>query len=384
MEVHMGRKTFSIVIALLCTLALPGRAEKLVPEPPFGSLEQYYKHLYFTSQGLGYVLSERALLRTTDFGGTWVVLLDRQQDRIGGFRQVFFVDADTLYVHTAADAFLRTTDRGNTFRAATSEVPTIDEPQKKVPVGWGFFFLDALRGWSLARDLFVITKDGGETWGRVPVSLSQLNEPTRLWFFDVHRGIGVGGRQVVRTTDGGLNWDPVAASPWVDDVRCIASGFCASPGPDVATVYVTNDAGETWRRVETGLDPERDKLHDFQVIGVGDVVLVGSHNDVRPSELREKRGGTTYVRRGPPDRGLLLRWTGGTWQRREYPEVETFWAIYYVDQNEVWASADGNGILHSTDGAQTWTFVPDYYRQIAALTPSRTPFVFPTPSPPSP
>ena len=45
------------------------------------------------------------------------------------------------------------------------------------------------------------------------------------------------------------------------------------------------------------------------------------------------------------------------------------------------ASADLNGLLHSTDGARTWTFVPDYYRQAAALTPAPTPLFIVTPPP---
>jgi hypothetical protein len=43
--------------------------------------------------------------------------------------------------------------------------------------------------------------------------------------------------------------------------------------------------------------------------------------------------------------------------------------------------SDFSNIFRTIDGGQTWTTVQDYFRQIAALTPSPTPFVFPTPSP---
>ncbi|MFQ5666071.1 MAG: hypothetical protein ACE5I7_06520, partial [Candidatus Binatia bacterium] len=74
-----------------------------------------------------------------------------------------------------------------------------------------------------------------------------------------------------------------------------------------------------------------------------------------------------------------LRWNGSTWQRTDYPNIGRFWAIHYVTPTEVWASADTNGILHSTDGGRTWTFVPDYYRQAAARMPRPTPFYPPPP-----
>jgi hypothetical protein len=92
-------------------------------------------------------------------------------------------------------------------------------------------------------------------------------------------------------------------------------------------------------------------------------------------------GTGTPIPAPPPRRAFLVKWDGNTWQRTEYPDIEGFWTIHYVTPTEAWASADENGILHSTDGGQTWTFVPDYYRQIAALTPSPAPFVFPTPAP---
>jgi photosystem II stability/assembly factor-like uncharacterized protein len=141
--------------------------------------------------------------------------------------------------------------------------------------------------------------------------------------------------------------------------------------------YVTTDGGLTWQTTPTGLDPEKDDLNDLQAIAVNDAVLVGSHFDQTVAELRERVGTGTRVRARAPSRGLLLRWNGSTWQRTEYPEFRQFWTIHYVNANDVWASADTNGLIRSSDGGRTWTFVPDYYHQMAALTPTRPPFVPP-------
>ncbi len=131
-----------------------------------------------------------------------------------------------------------------------------------------------------------------------------------------------------------------------------------------------------------GLDMDRDEIAAFQVISANDVVLVGTHNDQGRSERAVHS--RTPVPTWPPDRGLLVRWNGTTWERRELQGVSELQAIHFVNSTEAWASADFNGIIHSTDGGQSWTFVPDYYRQAAARTPAPTPLYIMATPPPTP
>jgi photosystem II stability/assembly factor-like uncharacterized protein len=171
----------------------------------------------------------------------------------------------------------------------------------------------------------------------------------------------------------------------MDRVRCLKSGFClgcqTGSESDVQAAYISRDGGQTWQQTQTGIDGDKDFVNDCQAVPGGAAVIVGAHNDQGESEVRHLIGTKTPIPAPPPDRAFLVKWDGTAWQRTEYPEIGRFRGIQYVTPTEAWASADHNGILHSTDGGQTWTFVPDYYRQIVLLTPSPTPFVFPTPAP---
>jgi photosystem II stability/assembly factor-like uncharacterized protein len=262
-------------------------------------------------------------------------------------------------------------------------VPALDNPARTDSVKEGFSFVDAQHGWALGNGQFLITQDGGVTWRRVRMyeEVAEPKQPMKLFMFDLQRGIAVGGLRVAQTVNGGVKWDVVPNSPELHDVRCTRGGFCIGwSWPEVRAAYFSYDFGQTWQQTDPLLDPEKDDVHDVQLVGTNGAVIVGRHTPQKVFSLRNWDLRTPLPTPPPrvPPRALLLRWNGTTWQRTEYPDIENLWTVHFVDQTNVWASADTNGILHSTDGAQTWTFVPDYYRQIAALTPTRPPFVPPT------
>ena len=64
------------------------------------------------------------------------------------------------------------------------------------------------------------------------------------------------------------------------------------------------------------------------------------------------------------------------------PDMDGIGHAYFVDSSNGWIIGYGDNVIYKTaDGGQTLQFVPDYFRQIAALTPSPAPFVLPTPTP---
>ncbi len=356
-------------------------ADGLVPKPPAGDFEQVYKRIWFAPNGAGYVASEFVLLRTTNRGATWTPIAETFRDGRPGIREIFFVNESTFFVY-GWRGFWRTVDAGRSFQPATVRVPEIDDRARHDQVREGFFFLDADRGWAFGDKQLLLTSDGGKTWRqrRLRRDVIRLGQPDGLWVFDEQHGIAIGADHVFRTEDEGRKWLEVPNSPTLSDVRCTTSGFCIGLQTRQESVaYVTTDAGQTWQPTTTGINTDQDTVHAFQAIAFNDAVIVGTHNDQGRSERAVHS--RTPVPTSPPDRGLLVRWNGSAWQRREYPAVSEFHAVHFVDANEAWASADFNGILHSTDGGQTWTFVPDYYRQVAALTPAPSPLFLPTPTP---
>jgi photosystem II stability/assembly factor-like uncharacterized protein len=378
----MRQQHRTVAVALLALfLAGESSAQKLVPSPPPGDLEQYYQWIWFTPDGMGYVASREALLRTRDRGATWVPVRETFREGKPGVRELFFVNESTFFVFGWA-GFWRTRDGGASFERFARVVPAIDDPTGHDELREGFFFLDANRGWALGDRQLLITKDGGKTWMQRRLRTRDFGsrKPSRLWLFDAQHAIAVGADQLFRTEDEGIHWTAVANSPQMDEVQCASQSFCA--GRRVrreAVIYMSTDGGQSWLPEPTGVDRDRDRIAAFQAVAANAVVLVGSHNDQGRSERAVHS--RTPVPTWPPDRGLLIRWDGNAWKRREYPELKELHAIHFVSATEAWASADFNGILHSTDGAQTWTFVPDYYRQAAARTPAPTPLFIVTPPP---
>lgn len=377
----LGRRCFWSLSLLLASQASAQRLVPPVPNTSFcqsGQLCQTYRRIYFAAPAIGYVSEGTNVFRTTDGGATWSPVIGPAAGRSTRIASLFFVDDSTFFVY--GDEFLRTTDRGDTFTPVSLKAPSLRSRSGSDTVRDGFFFLDARYGWAPGDEVILTTIDGGITWKPFDLA-SNIQQFRQLWMFDAQRGIAISRRQVSRTQDGGKTWLPITDNPDMEHVRCVASGFCVGTSFPDPVAYASSDAGATWQATDTGIDRDKDTVYDVEAIAGGNAVIVGSHIDQRPTVLRniDPRTPLPVVPTPMPYRGLLVRWDGSSWHRTEYPEIETLWTVHYVSATDIWASADTNGILHSTDGAQTWTFVPDYYRQIAALTPSPVPFVVPTP-----
>jgi photosystem II stability/assembly factor-like uncharacterized protein len=386
----------TVIRGLLATLAFAllarsdAWAQRLIPAPPGGEyclntdLCHDYGQLYFTSAGTGYASDGRNLFSTTNAGTTWTPILGP----IAGSSEVgelFFVNESVFFSYREGQhEFLKTTDGGKTFAHLATTGPSLRKPGATDTIGMGFFFIDAEHGWAPGDETVFFTTDGGMTWKVVSLPAG-AHQAGRIWMFDAQHGIADSNDQIFKTEDAGLVWRRIPNTPEMDLVRCLKSGFClgcqTGSDSDVKAAYISRDGGQTWQATQTGIDGDKDFVNDCQAIPGGAAVIVGAHNDQGESEVQHLIGTGTPIPAPPPDRAFLVKWDGTAWQRTEYPEIGRFREIQYVTLTEAWASADHNGIIHSTDGGQSWTFVPDYYRQIVLLTPSPTPFVFPTPAP---
>jgi photosystem II stability/assembly factor-like uncharacterized protein len=363
----------------------PSQAQRLVPPRLDRPLQHGYDWIYFAPSGAGYAADDEVLIRTLDSGRTWSEIANPRHTRLSSINRVAFLDESTFWIDGWGGLF-RSTDRGQTFLQLGDEVRNLSHPDRSLTVV-GFSFIDVNRGWAVAQNQWLRTTDGGQSWTTGYMFLPKFRDVTNVVMFDAERGLAF-GEVMVRTTDGGTRWRaPVDQPPPKNaEVRCLPAGFCIAVERPPRAAHFTTDYGATWRRTETGIASKKEPMADVQAIGVNDAVIVG-HRQLREYVVYESRGpGLPTLTRQPtgpivPNHAYLQRWDGTQWRRTEYPEIETFWAIHYVTATDVWASADTNGILHSTDGAQTWTFVPDYYRQIAALTPTAPPLVLPTPTP---
>jgi photosystem II stability/assembly factor-like uncharacterized protein len=382
----MKTSLFPVLIILAAVWFTPARAERLVPPSLERPFQHAYRWIYFGPSGIGYAADREVLISTVDGGNTWVEVINTERDQRSYIYRLSFFD-DTTFLLYGWGGFYRSTDRGLTFKSLAATGPDLAQPTRWIGTGYAAF-VDVQHGWAVAGRQQLRTTDGGQSWNARYLFLPKGKEVSTVIMFDLQRGLALGNTVLLRTTDGGTTWRASAEQlPRRNlEIRCVPAGFCIALDRPATTAHFTTDYGETWKATQTGIASEREPIADIQVIGVNDAVIVG-HRQLREYVVHEGRGpGVPTVTTRPsgpivPDHAYLQRWDGTQWSRTEYPEIETLWAIHYVSATDVWASADTNGILHSTDGAQTWTFVPDYYRQIAALTPTMPPLVFPTPTP---
>lgn len=386
-------RTFLWIEIALPLLASMVFSQSLVPDPPGGERfqkknEPYcmdrelcnaFKQLYFSSPTTGYVVDDWHVFRTTNGGATWVPVLGPSSGHSRSGGEIFFVNDSTFFVFS--DPPLRTTDGGTTFTTLSNIAPSHRAKGATDRVSLSFF-LDVQHGWGTGTDAVVATTDGAQTWQTFDMR-SGVEPPAQVWMFDESQGLGMAFRRLLRTEDGGQKWKVLPNTPALDRVRCGRNGFCVGMKSRDSLAHISTDQGRTWQATQPGIDPERDSVHGVHVIAAGGAAIVGSHRApgavLRNFDIRTPL--PTVSTTPAPPHAFLLRWDGSTWQRTDYPDIGTLRTVFYVTASDVWASADLNGLLHSTDGAQTWTFVPDYYRQAAALTPAPTPLFIVTPPP---
>ncbi|MBI4517303.1 MAG: hypothetical protein HY699_15970, partial [Deltaproteobacteria bacterium] len=378
------------IVTTLVVLGWSAAAVRAQPQLPPGTLVRPFTHAYFSNPNRGVVYSDdgpAAVIATEDGGATWRLVLDVDgfdpKDLLDGF---FFLDDRRWWLVQGAGRLRRTQDGGRTFETLT---PTYIEPRRgnRLSVCGLISFLNEQQGWATCSTALKTT-DGGVTW-TLALAGRRESQISSLWMFDAGEGVGVGREQVFRTTDGGQTWAAVANSPGLTKLSCIREGFCAGLVWQYGPLMVSRDRGQSWQDTQIPLRlPDQDRITAIHAVRSSLVVAVGTdigHSYARDVEpvLNAGHPAPSF----PPPRALLLKWDGSAWSRATYAEPQVFAGVYFVDANNGWFPAYENAIYKTTDGGQTLQFVPDYFRQIAALTPAEPPLVFdatPTPPPPTP
>jgi photosystem II stability/assembly factor-like uncharacterized protein len=382
------------VVALVVGIVLPVLTVRQSAAQAHGEdvpeeLQRPFTRAMFTNANTGYVyhVGDRTVtIATADGGATWRLAMDTLASRPDkASTGIFFLDLNTFWILHRDCTIQKTTDGGRTFLDLTARAldplghPVLDRHghPRRLTCG-GLFFRNRDLGWVACGDMVLRTSDGGESWQwtALPAGVSAAFDP---WFFGDQEGMAV-GHGVVRTTDGGQTWQAVSGAPTrLDELSCTQSGFCVAGMTAYGPLFASSDHGRTWTDLKVPLKPDQqDELLGFQAVSANFAVAVGRDNGERIEDFDQRiaAGGAH-----PPVRGLILKWDGMTWTRITHDAPRDLAGVFFVDANNGWFPDFENTIYKTTDGGQTLQFVPDYFRQIAALTPSPAPFVLPTPSP---
>lgn len=376
------RARILVLASIVLLLVREARGQEPTPLPP--DLLPSFGEVMFTDMSHGYALGKGvrvAILATDDGGGSWRVLLDVPGGESRALGSTFFLDANHFWVFVGTDGggstLYRTSDGGRTLETSTPKfvLPRIGEEASVIGTLW---FRSELEGWcSFESDLLLKTTDAGATWNSVTAPGSTVSVRGVAFFSDT-KGVGWDDDGVSLTDDGGKSWSRAIGAPGLWKVSCTREGLCAGLGSPNGPAFVSHDRGQTWQDMQAPLMPgRRDRTMDIQAFGSNAVAISGS--DLGFNVKQDLDLYVTGRTAAPAARGLILKWDGSTWTRFTHASPTEIVASHFIGASDGWLAAGRYGLFKTTDGGQTLTFVPDYFRQLVALTPSPTVVATPTP-----
>ncbi len=148
------------------------------------------------------------LMKTTDGGTTWTVLLNRPGSNISNNSQVILDKQNPLNIYATCDSIFKTTDGGNTW-ATVGNFSDINA-FAVYPQDADILYANATK----PQHKYYASTDGGNSWVSYTASISlnalqfSVNDPSVLY---AGNGSVLNGR-FMRSINGGVSWIPDTAS----------------------------------------------------------------------------------------------------------------------------------------------------------------------------
>lgn len=315
----------------------------------------------------------------------------------------------TLFVGTIGEGVWRSTDGGKNFERASHgmfvecdvRALAVDPRNPKL--------LYAGTNEGVYR-----TDNGGDDWKRMAGPLDDLITWALLVLPHQPDTLLAGTRppRLFRSTDAGANWTQTDAQP-VQECAGIRFNRVTTLRPDpierdrlwagveIDGVWLSLDAGKSWRRVGQGLSSA--DIHGLAIVPNGNggrTMLATTNNDLNISyddgqtwqpQKVERQFGHGYCRglQQRPDRPEVLflgngdgppgtvgaAWrssdAGKTWQRMELPVTpnSTIWdfAFHPSQPQRVYVYSVSGQVFHSSDGGERWEKLPREFGEIRSM-----------------
>jgi photosystem II stability/assembly factor-like uncharacterized protein len=185
------------------------------------------------------------------------------------------------------------------------------------------------------------TSDGGENWETAAGgdTVTRFGDLRSVCFTDARSGF-LCGDSIYRTSDGGTTWTSLAA-PVGPDTKYISVSVAGSSGWLVrsdGTVLSSTDAGASWQTVRSGAPG--DSMRSVHVFDGSSVIVAGS-TATSPATFATTDG-------------------GAHWDVHEMTtdNDEGMTAITFVDRYNGWMT-DSTGLFRTRNGGTTWDFLGD-------------------------
>ena len=260
---------------------------------------QRFDDVFFLNENLGWAANGffAAVYKTTDGGLNWTEQLN-ETDLSGGyyFRNIEFINETIGFLGTLNGVLFRTIDGGENWAEVTNINPNpnaicgLDAVGSSTIYGCGAYFSPAY---------IIKSTDNGETWSFIDMS-AYANALVEILFIDELIGFASGrdsdGAVILKTTDGGINWEKI---------------------------YNSNIVGEYVWKLQT--------LENTNI-------MFGAITSVAPNN------------------GQLIKSVDGGVNWQNFESVETdIQAVGFISENRGWMGGFTTGFHETTDGGQTWT-----------------------------
>lgn len=259
---------------------------------------------------------------------------------------------------------------------------------------WDIDFVDALNGWCVGTDLYILhTNDGGQNWSIQNSGNTMAPDFLCLEMVNADTGFTAGFfGWIYRTTDGGTNWIGSQVIPgtclygihFYDTKLGWAVGgnmLYAPPYTLWQKILRTTNGGDSWTVVwsDSSASANTAEFYDVDFADSLNGVVVGYHGQIMTSAnggvnwTKRSSGKTrdlyaldhvqnsTYVAVG--DTGLVLKTTNGgvVWDTCARDSVGSFWAIDFADTNSGWLlknplTGPPKGTILNTNDMSNWFF----------------------------
>jgi photosystem II stability/assembly factor-like uncharacterized protein len=190
-------------------------------------------------------------------------------------------------------------------------------------------------GWVSVSNSILHSADGGRTWTRLGDTPEPLNS---LAFTSSLSGWGVGPQGLWNTGDGGVHWTlklPHSKDSGYPRAVRFASpqlGFCVWTSP--SKLLRTTNGGKTWDPVAISSSLDLDSM--FIAISSPHVLwLLSDSITANPSILRSIDD-------------------GATWTSIAGPGIGPFYALSFANAETGWAASSGGSLARTSNGGQTW------------------------------
>jgi photosystem II stability/assembly factor-like uncharacterized protein len=235
--------------------------------------------IYFINNKVGWSVGEPVsvsedgvILHTTDGGENWI---EQPSGSKNFLYSCYFIDEQKGWVcggPNAADSsvVLHTSDGGNQWM--TQSCPASASLRD-------IYFINELEGWAVGDNSNVVhTTDAGGIWSLITTPGSE--NYTSVFFITPKIG-WIGGKSILKTTDGGSTWTPqlsLSDEQQIHDIDFIdfQIGWAAvlgSPGG----LYKTMDGGANWTNLEIGT---KNALYDISIINDETGWVVGTFSTI--------------------------------------------------------------------------------------------------------